>query len=672
MSLPHSMALLLKKRSAFIFGLMVGVLLPSSTHLQQLVVETETLRFMFRTQLESVFDPSMLGNITQYFISSVIPSPALRDPGQTLMEEGLRVHHPVVMVPGIVSTSLESWGRQGCAGQLYFRRKIWGDLAMGTSFLQDKECWMKSLMLDPETGLDPSDGSAKLRAAQGIDAAEYFIPGYWVWAKLIENFAYLGYDPNTLSMAAYDWRLSPQALEKRDHFFSQLKTTLELAQRRSGRKAVLIAHSMGCNVVHYFLKWVESARHGGQRGWVQAHLHAVVHLGPPFLGTAKSVPSLLSGEMRDTAHMGWAMAYLLERFLSRPERAKLFQTWSSVGSMLPKGGSAIWGGPKGTADFLKLREDSSCSNSSSSVPLRRSSLFPLITFRSAVSESNSSSAFASNITGSTLHEFIFQHTSTAFRKQFDESYSYGVARGDLDSARYDQDKFWTNPLESALPHAPQLTVYSFYGVGKATERAYFYARGTSEQTLTFHDRSSVPSAPPLSNSSSSSSPHTEPLSSFSVGSQTPVTIVDRVRGLFLDTVYSNPDEDVTAGVQDADGDGTVTLLSLGYMSSHGWRWPSNEQPPLNFTDSRLLKKFHGPLFNPGRVKVVTREYKHQPSSVVSDIRGGPRTADHIDLLGNHELIEDVLRIAAGQLTDQSQDRFFSSIREMSDRVELFP
>ncbi len=34
-------------------------------------------------------------------------------------------------------------------------------------------------------GLDP-DG-VRVRAAQGIDAADYFVPGYWVWAKIIEN-----------------------------------------------------------------------------------------------------------------------------------------------------------------------------------------------------------------------------------------------------------------------------------------------------------------------------------------------------------------------------------------------------------------------------------------------------------------------------------------------------
>jgi phospholipid:diacylglycerol acyltransferase len=35
------------------------------------------------------------------------------------------------------------------------------------------------MMLDPLTGLDPE--GAKVRAAEGIDAASSFIQGYWIW-----------------------------------------------------------------------------------------------------------------------------------------------------------------------------------------------------------------------------------------------------------------------------------------------------------------------------------------------------------------------------------------------------------------------------------------------------------------------------------------------------------
>lgn len=48
------------------------------------------------------------------------------------------------------------------------------------ALMLDKESWKENLMLDKITGLDPP-GGIKLRAAQGFDAADFFITGYWIW-----------------------------------------------------------------------------------------------------------------------------------------------------------------------------------------------------------------------------------------------------------------------------------------------------------------------------------------------------------------------------------------------------------------------------------------------------------------------------------------------------------
>ena len=37
-----------------------------------------------------------------------------------------------------------------------------------------------------------------LRSAMGLEALDYFVPGYAVWAKLIEALGDLGYDSNNL------------------------------------------------------------------------------------------------------------------------------------------------------------------------------------------------------------------------------------------------------------------------------------------------------------------------------------------------------------------------------------------------------------------------------------------------------------------------------------------
>lgn len=49
-----------------------------------------------------------------------------------------------------------------------------------------------------ETGMDPENAEIKLRAAEGLEAVDFFMPGYHVWAKLIESLADVGYDSNNL------------------------------------------------------------------------------------------------------------------------------------------------------------------------------------------------------------------------------------------------------------------------------------------------------------------------------------------------------------------------------------------------------------------------------------------------------------------------------------------
>ena len=107
----------------------------------------------------------------------------------------------------------------------------------------NRERWMAAMMLDPDTGLDTP--GAKVRAAEGINAASNFMTGYWIWfgfgvsiqnhificqstrAKIIENLAVVDYDTNNLYLAAYDWRLSMWNLQERDGYFSKLKVMIE-------------------------------------------------------------------------------------------------------------------------------------------------------------------------------------------------------------------------------------------------------------------------------------------------------------------------------------------------------------------------------------------------------------------------------------------------------------
>ncbi len=73
--------------------------------------------------------------------------------------------------------------------------------------------------------------------------------------------------------ASYDWRLSYSNLQKRDRYFTKLKLFIELSSLQSGRKVVLVSHSMGSQVVFWFMKWVEAEGEGNGNGgnnWVSA------------------------------------------------------------------------------------------------------------------------------------------------------------------------------------------------------------------------------------------------------------------------------------------------------------------------------------------------------------------------------------------------------------------
>ena len=51
-------------------------------------------------------------------------------------------------------------------------------------------------------------------------------------------------------------------------------------------------------------------------------------------------------------------------------------------------------------------------------------------------------------------------------------------------------------------------------------------------------------------------------------------------------------------------------------------------------------------YNPANVNVTIVEIKHEPDRF--DLRGGAKTAEHVDILGSAELNELVLTVAAGK------------------------
>nr|CAG8450353.1 2326_t:CDS:2 [Entrophospora candida] len=165
---------LTKKRVVFTAGIMFGLLIasffaPQAKDLQLLsdFIAMSFLDLDFTKMLPAnVIVEELLGNITMYLrpnISILADTEFL--PGLDLAKiEGISAYHPVTLIPGIVSTGLESWSTSNCS-RPYFRKRMWGTTTMFRAILMDKECWRHHMRLDPITGLDPP--GVKLRAAQG-------------------------------------------------------------------------------------------------------------------------------------------------------------------------------------------------------------------------------------------------------------------------------------------------------------------------------------------------------------------------------------------------------------------------------------------------------------------------------------------------------------------------
>ncbi|KZP19600.1 phospholipid:diacylglycerol acyltransferase [Athelia psychrophila] len=532
--------------------------------------------------------------------------------GAAMKARGLTAHHPVVLVPGIVSTGLESWSTHPDY-RPFFRQKLWGGFNMLSQVTFNKERWIAAMMLDPITGLDPGD--AKIRAAEGIDAASTFIQGYWLWSKIIENLAVVNYDTNNLHLAPYDWRLSFWNLEERDGYFSKLKSTIEGFKKRQNTKVVIAAHSMGSTVILYFFKWVESPEHGGGGpDWVENHIETLITVAGTHLGVAKAMAAFLSGEMKDTVQVNPAGAYVLERFFSRKERQKLFRSWAGSASMWIKGGEDIWGNVTGAPD---------------DTPGAVHSHGELISFRNIVT-ANDTSADLTNMTATEAGAWILQHTPSYFQKMMATNYSFGIERDEEALKRNDADHTkWTNPLEHRLPNAPSMKIYCVYGHGKETERSYWYTRGPNE-----FDDNLAESADPTCDASETDC-------------TTPSLGLPLSRNSWIDSEYSdnNVSPKVLNGVKMGEGDGTVSLLSLGAMCVEGWKRPR---------------------WNPAGINVTTVELPHRP--VPNMPRGGANTSDHVDILGSTGLSEILLKVATG-VGHEIQDSFVSDIQEYAKKIK---
>ena len=89
----------------------------------------------------------------------------------------------------------------------------------------------------------------------------------------------------------------------------------------------------------------------------------------------------------------------------------------------------------------------------------------------------------------------------------------------------------------------------------------------------------------------------------------------------INSSHTDDKRNVRSGVKFTDGDGTVPLISLGFMCSAGWK---------------------GTPLNPATAAIITREYL-EVNATMAILRAATST-DHVDIMGNSDVIADLLRV----------------------------
>ncbi|CAJ1979198.1 unnamed protein product [Sphenostylis stenocarpa] len=532
-------------------------------------------------------------------------------PGVRLSREGVTALHPIILVPGIVTGGLELWEGRSCAEDL-FRKRLWGDgLAQ---IIKRPLCWLEHLSLHDETGLDPPD--IRVRAVPGLVAADYL-----VWEDLIENLARIGYEGKNLYMAAYDWRLSFQNTEIRDQTLSRLKSTIELMFVSNGyKKVVVVPQSMGAIYFLHFLKWVETPPPmggGGGQGWCDKYIKAILNISPPFLGAPRAVSNIFSTEgsvafLRAVPSSILNFGYLGRQALEHVMR--VFRTWDSTISLMPKGCETIWGDLNSCPEeWNNYDQEISRGGNSATFNLSGDVWTSYDMGRESIREDTKNRTY----TARTVFDLL-NFVTPKMMKRGEAHFSHGIAEN-LDDPKYSHYKYWSNPLETKLPDAPDMEVYCLYGVGIPDDKS--------------HVHKSIP---------------------FQIDGSAD----GKEEGWFQNGVYF------------VDGDENVTIVSSGFMCAKGWRGRTRFNPSGMATYAREYQlKQGGSLVDWGR-----RESSNIVGNValIEDVLRVAAGTTGVDI-GGDRIFSDIMRMSERinlRLRLCSMIGFSCMIREVEENARL--
>mmetsp|Transcript_17891 Transcript_17891/g.38348 ORF Transcript_17891/g.38348 Transcript_17891/m.38348 type:complete len:808 (+) Transcript_17891:97-2520(+) len=237
---------------------------------------------------------------------------------------------PVLLVPGFVSSRLVAETSTLCPH--WEGKPIWISLSrLGFHSIHAKGLWsdpahdeLKNKWLHHMCLKGPEEEmpGVHLKAVEGVDGVRCLDPeslfglaaeGSRLFQPLIQYLIRLGYvEGRDFDAAPYDWRFAPSVLQQREGLFDKMITKIEtLNSRNTG--VVLLGHSMGNKVIHYFFEYAKKKK---GHAWLSQNVYSWVAAGSPFLGSPQALRSTVQGMSEVRPLFSIAEAVLFARSLS--------------------------------------------------------------------------------------------------------------------------------------------------------------------------------------------------------------------------------------------------------------------------------------------------------------------------------------------------------------------
>ncbi|XP_069950317.1 lysosomal phospholipase A and acyltransferase-like [Cherax quadricarinatus] len=128
-------------------------------------------------------------------------------------------------------------------------------------------------------------GFGNSSTVEWLNPGDVYLLGYF--NNLVSGILPLGYERGvTLRGAPYDFRKAPNELGE---YFLNLRDLIESTRVETGHKVVLVAHSMGAPLVHYFLNYQPQS-------WKDQYIETLVTLSGAWAGSVKAVHIYATGD----------------------------------------------------------------------------------------------------------------------------------------------------------------------------------------------------------------------------------------------------------------------------------------------------------------------------------------------------------------------------------------